>query len=372
MILRLIELIIVIVVSSVVITLCIKKYFKLRMNFILLGVAYFIVYGYAFAILRFLSMVPEFGFNFSLWAWRFSSLAFSLTIAFIMVLLEYISSNRSTRFIGALLYALGGYSLSIIFTDVTIQPVVGPDLTYYIQPSLYYFIFALIFLLIFWASIIFRLSFLLKLRMTITLLLVLVGNFMFLFGAAVPVVIGYFWPMEFNQIVLIYSIVQITFLGYVFIRYNDYFLSLFNIAYEFVVFHKSGILLFNYDFTKAKIIHTPTIKGAVLIGINHILSEFTSAKDRIQSIKLKDREIILEYNREFGFASLLIVKHRTNVFKSAISSFSEKFTEKYKNELESYMNLNTAIDTSAFENAVEFVREIFSFVLIHKFNKTTT
>ena len=121
-------------------------------------------------------------------------------------------------------------------------------------------------------------------------------------------------------------------------------------------------MLFSYDFEKSERKDKPTIKGAVLIGINHILSEFSTSKDQITSIKLKDREIILEYNREYGFVILLIVNKSTNVFKKATQSFMEKFIEKYKNELKSYMDLNTAIDTSAFYNAKNILLKTFDFV----------
>jgi len=175
-------------------------------------------------------------------------------------------------------------------------------------------------------------------------------------------ILQYLNPYLFSSFSLLFNWIGVLFSFYVFLKYYTKYLTFFNTAYEFVVFHKSGIMLFSYDFEKRERKDTSTIKGAVLIGINHILSEFSTAKDQITSIILKDREIILEYNREYGIAILLTVNKSTNFFKKGTQLFMDQFIEKYKNELKSYMDLNTAIDTSAFHDAKKILLKTFEFV----------
>jgi hypothetical protein len=362
MILQLIFLIIVISITSITIFFETKRYLEVRMNFILVGILHFVVYGILYPLFRFLVILPAFDKTTVIWLWRISVLIFSNIVALYIIILDFINSNRITQFLNAVLYALGGYTLSITFLDPAIYADIGPSSIYYVQPSFYFFVFALIFLIIFFVSMNYRLIFLLKLNKRRYGSFLLGANLFFFIGVAFPMTFSYLYPILYSDIILIYVCILMVCYSIAFFKNFEYFLSVFNIAYEFIIFHKSGIMLFSYDFNKREIIDTPIVKGAVLIGINHILSEFTSAKDQITSLNLKDRRIILEYNREYGYAIMLIVKRRTDTFEKSIELFSKQFAEKYKNELESYMDLNTAIDTSAFEGVVELVEKIFSYV----------
>ncbi len=362
MILQLIVLIVVLSITSITVFFESKRYLEVRMNFILVGILHFVVYGIIYPLFRFFVLIPTFDKNTVLWLWRISALVFSVIIAIYILILDFINSNKITQFFDAILFALGGYTISITLLDPAFFVEIGPSLMYYVQPSLYYIVFALIFLILFFISMNYRLVFLLKIKKRRFSSFIIAANILFFIGVAFPMIFSYFNPILFSEIILIYVCVMMICYSFAFFKNFEYFLSVFNIAYEFIVFHKSGIMLFSYDFNKKEIINTPMVKGAVLIGINHILSEFTSAKDQITSLSLKDRRIILEYNREYGYAIMMIVKRRTDAFKKSIALFSKQFTEKYKNELESYMDLNTAIDTSAFESAVELVEKIFAFV----------
>ncbi|GAI44054.1 unnamed protein product, partial [marine sediment metagenome] len=254
-----------------------------------------------------------------------------------------------------IIFTLSGYIISLTLMNETfiISTAIIDSLSYYeVEINFNYLISGLILLIFILLKLNYNFLSVLKFKIKKRRLRVyyIIPNTMIILMIISYLILQYLNPYLFSSFSLLFNWIGVVFSYYVFLKYYTKYLLFFNTAYEFVVFHKSGIMLFSYDFEKSERKETSTIKGAVLIGINHILSEFSTAKDQITSIKLKDREIILEYNREYGFAILLIVNKSINVFKKATQSFMKQFIEKYKNELKSYMDLNTAIDTSAFDD----------------------
>jgi len=284
-----------------------------------------------------------------------------------MNVIDILDSKRLNYFFNLVIFGLSGYIISLTLLDETfsISIVIIDSSSYYsVGLSLNLFISELFLLLLFLIKLNINFSFLLKLKMRKRRMewYYTFSSLVFVLILLIPIILRYINPFIFSNFFLLINWIGVIVVFYTLIKHFNLFLSFYNIAYEFVVFHKSGIMLFNYDFEKRESKDSSTIKGAVLIGINHILSEFSSAKDQITSIKLKDREIILEYNREYGFAILLIVNKRTEVFKKATQLFMENFIEKYENELRSYMDLNTAIDTSAFNDAADILFKSFEFI----------
>lgn len=135
------------------------------------------------------------------------------------------------------------------------------------------------------------------------------------------------------------------------------FIDLSNKIYNFIIFHRSGILLYNYYVKNGKEADDSLLKGSILIGINHILLNFINKKDQLNLISLRNHnDILLEYDNELNYAILLIVKRKDIFIDKAIQLFMNKFSKLNKDKL---LNLNGLIDTSIFNNTGEIINEYF-------------
>lgn len=367
MIIYLIGVILSISTSVIAIFLTVKRYRKLKIRLLVISAFFFIIYGIIFSVLRYLILFIIFEKSFVLLLWRISFYLTIFSAFLVMNMTDILDSKRLNYFLDLVIFGLSGYIISLTLLDDTfiISIAIIDSSSYYtVGLNLNFFISELVLLVLFLMKLNINFSFLLKSKMSKKRMewYYIISSLGFILVLLIPIILRYLNPFIFSNLSLLINWIGVIVAFYAFVKYFNIYLSFYNIAYEFVVFHKSGIMLFNYDFEKRESKYSSTIKGAVLIGINHILSEFSSAKDQITSIKLKNREIILEYNREYGFAILLIVNKRTEVFKTATQLFMEKFIEKYKNELRSYMDLNTAIDTSAFNNATDILFKSFEFI----------
>ncbi|MHA1106080.1 MAG: hypothetical protein ACTSPN_10235 [Promethearchaeota archaeon] len=155
---------------------------------------------------------------------------------------------------------------------------------------------------------------------------------------------------------LIVYLLNNLFLVYILIKKPSLFRVFTNKLYDFIVFHKSGILLYSYNFETRQEVEESLLKGSILIGINHILSNFSNLENQISVIKMSDRGIIFNFNNEFGYATLLIAKHKNSIVENAVNEFNLNFAKKY---LEPLTNLKGLIDVSKFRNTSELVRECF-------------
>lgn len=149
-----------------------------------------------------------------------------------------------------------------------------------------------------------------------------------------------------NEILAVYYIIKKSFL----------FIEFTNKIHDFIIFHRSGILLYSYNFETGEETDEALLKGSILIGINHILSNFIDRKDQLNLIKMKNRDIILEYDNIHGYALLLTTNHKNAFINKAVNSFMTKFSSINGEILK---NLTGLIDVSEFRNAKEILLEIF-------------
>ncbi|MFW9820938.1 MAG: hypothetical protein ACFFE5_15125 [Candidatus Thorarchaeota archaeon] len=180
--------------------------------------------------------------------------------------------------------------------------------------------------------------------------------------------------IEFCVIIIFYSIFIITknysikyiyaafyifgavFVSYYLFRRPFMFIELTNKIYDFIIFHRSGILLYSYNFETGKETDESLLKGTILIGINHILSHFINKKDQLGLIKMQNRDIILEYDNKHGYALLLTTNHKNAFINKAVNKFMKKFTDLNQEKLK---NLTGLIDASEFRNAKDIILEFF-------------
>lgn len=153
------------------------------------------------------------------------------------------------------------------------------------------------------------------------------------------------------------------FTTYYLIKKPFQFIELTNKIYDFIIFHRSGILLYSYNFETGEETDETLLKGSILIGINHILSSFIDKKDQLGLIKMQNRDIIFEYDNNHGYALLLTTNHKNSFINKAVDNFMKKFTALNQEKLK---NLTGLIDVSEFKNARDIIIEFFRPFIINR------
>lgn len=158
---------------------------------------------------------------------------------------------------------------------------------------------------------------------------------------------------------LLHSVVYLIGIGYfvfVIIKKPSLFAVFTNKIYDLIIFHKSGILLYSFNFQTREEVDESLLKGSILIGISHILANLSNLEAQITHIKMKDRAIVFNFNTQLGYAALLIAKHRNKILEKSIDNFMNEFSTINKDSLK---NLTGLIDVSIFKNAKGLINHYF-------------
>ncbi|MFX0076749.1 MAG: hypothetical protein ACFE96_15000, partial [Candidatus Hermodarchaeota archaeon] len=148
------------------------------------------------------------------------------------------------------------------------------------------------------------------------------------------------------------------------IKKPEIFYVLPNRIYSINIFHKSGILLYSYEFEKEMYSKTESsIWGSILIGLNHILSEFIDKKDKINVIQTKDADVVVQYEEDSGYALIVITNRKNTIVESLMQNFSKEFKEKYKDNLNEILDINKIINVSEFSDLKDLVEKNFELYL---------
>ncbi len=166
-----------------------------------------------------------------------------------------------------------------------------------------------------------------------------------------------------RYIYAVFYLIGANFASYYLFKKPFVFIELTSKIYDFIIFHRSGILLYSYNFESGKETDESLLKGSILIGINHILSNFINKKDQLGLIKMQNRDIIFEYDNNHGYALLLTTNHKNSFINNAVSKFMKKFTSINKEKLK---NLTGLIDASEFRNAKDIILEFFEPFIINR------
>jgi predicted house-cleaning noncanonical NTP pyrophosphatase (MazG superfamily) len=130
------------------------------------------------------------------------------------------------------------------------------------------------------------------------------------------------------------------------------------------IYHKSGILLYSYRFEQLRKSEIDSeVWGNILIGINHILSEFIDSEDQINILRTKNAEIIVNYNNAYSFAILAITNKKSAYLRKLIEKFEELFIKEYKEELKEIQDINKIINVSEFRKTNEIIEDLFEIYL---------
>ncbi len=142
----------------------------------------------------------------------------------------------------------------------------------------------------------------------------------------------------------------------------EMFMELTNKIFYINIYHKSGILLYSYHFHKSKEENDSAIWGKILIGLNHILSEFVDKQNQIDVLQTRDTDIIVNYD-DFGFAVVLITNKKNIFLQNLMKQFTLEFKNRYKEELLEIQDLNKLINVSEFTETKELIEKEFSVYL---------
>ncbi|KKN12163.1 hypothetical protein LCGC14_1019210 [marine sediment metagenome] len=320
-----------------------------------LNILLYLSLGVIFSILYVLSAHTDLNMNIALLIWKISIIFWMISISILSLVQVAAIKFENLTPLPSIFYALiGGFIISQLFLSSSIVIFEGNDFHY---------------------SYVFKNPLLLFSLITYNIIIVstlwynLSSNFSSFRDKQIGKNLG-FLTIHFTLIIFIYSLhlifqniifrylyLIVYLIGSFIATYNIFkrptlFFELTNKIFDFIIFHKSGILLFSYNFETGKETDESLLKGSILIGINHILSNFTNKKDQLNLIKMKERDIVFEYDNTHGYAILLTTNHRNNFIEKAVRSFMDKFTKMNEEKLK---NMKGLIDISEFKNAKELI-----------------
>ena len=150
---------------------------------------------------------------------------------------------------------------------------------------------------------------------------------------------------------------------YIVINKPNLFAVFTNKIYDFIIFHRSGVLLYSYNFQTRKEIDESLLKGSILIGISHILANLSNLKAQVTHIKMEKQAVVFNFNTQLGYVILLIAKHKNKILENSIESFDKEFSAL---NIDSLKNLSGLIDVSQFKNAKALIQQYFRHFITEK------
>jgi hypothetical protein len=165
---------------------------------------------------------------------------------------------------------------------------------------------------------------------------------------------------------IVHSIFYLLGFGYfvhIIINKPNLFAVFTNKIFDFIIFHKSGILLYSYNFQTREEVDESLLKGSILIGISHILANLSNLEAQVTHIKMEERAVVFNFNAQLGYAVLLIAKHKNKILEKSIEHFVKEFSSL---NLDSLKSLNGLIDVSQFKNAKSLINQYFRHFITEK------
>ena len=148
------------------------------------------------------------------------------------------------------------------------------------------------------------------------------------------------------------------------IKKPELFYILPNRIYSINIYHKSGIMIYSYKFENQSETKTEsTIWGNILIGLNHILSEFLDKRDKISVIQTKEADVVVKYEEDSGYALVVTTNRKNSIVENLMKDFSDEFKLKYKEELSEILDINKIINVSEFSDLKGLIEKNFHLYL---------
>lgn len=124
------------------------------------------------------------------------------------------------------------------------------------------------------------------------------------------------------------------------------------IIYNLFVMYRNGTCLFSYNLERLDIGNSSLITSA-LNAINGLLQEITKTNSKLDSIDIKEKDLIFEYIGDI--VGVLLLNKESEMAKALLKKFLNEFFERYKEHILQYYG-----DISVFESAGDLVLENFS------------
>ena len=273
-----------------------------------------------------------------------------------------LNKDSKVRFLPALIYIfIGGIFLSLLFVPNSFTVIQKDNEYFYLFNNI-----GLLITIILFHFCIIVFTWIIQLKGYHNFADKKLGNFYYLFILLISLNIILYVLYLITLITpfkLLHSIVYLITIGYymfIIIKKPNLFAVFTNKIYDLIIFHKSGILLYSFNFQTREEVDESLLKGSILIGISHILANLSNVEAQVTHIKMKDRAVVFSFNSRLGYAALLIAKHRNKILDSAVENFMQDFS---KINEENLQNLGRLIDVSKFKNANKLVIENFSHYL---------
>jgi len=308
--------------------------------------------------------------------WKFSIFAWFISLIIISLLFSFFREYKKIKSFPFLYYTLLlGLLIGALLTpdSITLNLSISlPSSIIFIDPSLinYYFNFITGAIMIVFQILI--ISYYLYIAIIINIrskkkeetLPVLLNAIIFSIPITLNILYILFHHTLFRELFII--ILWIAFFGVsiMIVKKPEIFFVLPNRIYSINIYHKSGILIYSYNFKNQTEFKTEsTIWGNILIGLNHILSEFLDKKDKIDVIQTKEADVVVKYEEDSGYALIVITNRKNSIVEDLMNNFSNEFKGKYKNELNEILDINRIINVSEFSDLKDLIEKNFQLYL---------
>jgi len=337
-----------------------------------LNVGFVFTTGIIYSTFFLFSLVFYFSESINIILWKISSVLVIIILGLALLIMVFLKERRKVQIIPFVVYSINlGLLIGVILSPNSVQmelylPISAPAIiTDFSIINYIYDLTTTITFLIFYSFIVIYIC-----HLTTTVYInarnkkkVKFFPLLLFFFAILQVLFILYVTFSFQIIRELHFIVlTINFLGVAqfLILKPEMTLNLTNKVYAINIYHKSGILLYTYEFKYEKMRTETEIWGNILIGLNHIVGEFISENNQIDVLQTKNSDIIVNYNNEYGFAVLIITNHKNIILSNMLNEFARDFKEIYKKELTEIQDLNNLIDASEFLDVEKLIKKHFS------------
>ena len=162
----------------------------------------------------------------------------------------------------------------------------------------------------------------------------------------------------FRSFFIIFAWISFNFGCLIIIKAPRTFMVVTNKIYFVNIYHKSGVLLYSYNFMNSEGETDSKIWGNILIGLNHILSEFTEKSNQIDVLQTITTDLMVNYD-DLGFAVVVATNRKNEILENIINEFTKEFRIKYQEELTEIQDLNKLINISDFNETINLIEKYY-------------
>jgi len=316
--------------------------------------------GIIYPILILFSNLMIFTESYAIFFWKMSIITEIVSAYLINLIFCFLTESKKVNFLSILILSIiGSLILSNQFDSLSVSIAQIGDYYYYLHDN-YSKSLIILFHAIFIGLLIYYLIQFWRKPLSISLSLLL----SFLSLSMISFLVSYFLliiTMNKSYLVanLLSIIIAVIIALIVYIKKPNLYIR-FSIKLEYItIFHKSGILLYSYNFEQGKEIEESFLKGSILIGINSTLNSFLDKKNQLDYIQIRDKFAYFDFNKQYGYALLLIANKTNKMIKKSIKEFIDLFTQQNKDYLEEINQNMALIDLSHFKNTNQLIKKVF-------------